>query len=83
MLEVLVFGPFLDLCIISPKSLVLTPQLAMPSPFFLYPSIISVHNALFSMFTLDGIIRSYLNGTSMFSVHAFNKDNITTDFLLS
>ena len=32
---------------------------------------ISGHNALFSMFTLDEIIRSYVSSTSMFSVIAF------------
>ena len=32
---------------------------------------ISGHNALFSMFMLHGIIRSYMSGTSMFSVIAF------------
>ena len=32
---------------------------------------ISGRNALFSMFTLDGIMMSYVSGTSMFSVIAF------------
>ena len=44
-----------------PKSLVLTPHLAMPS-LFLYLSMISDGNALFSMLTLDGIIRSFVSG---------------------
>ena len=34
----------------------------MPSSLFLYPSMISGHNALFSMFTLDGIISLYVSG---------------------
>ena len=41
------------------------------SLFFLYQSMISGHNALFSLFTLDGIIRSYVSGTSMFSLITF------------
>ena len=54
-----------------PKSLLLTPQLAIPSSIFLCLSMISGCNALFSMFTLDGISRSCLRGTSKFSVFAF------------
>ena len=38
----------------------------------LYISVITGLNALFSMFTRDGIIRSYVSGTSMFSVIAFD-----------
>ena len=62
MLDFLVFGRFLDLCIVRPKSLVLTPQLAMPSSLFLHLSMISGRNALFSMFTPDEIIRLYVSG---------------------
>ena len=46
----------------SPKSLILTPQSAMPSSLFLYLSMISGRNTLFWMFTLDGIISSYVSG---------------------
>ena len=56
---------YLVFCIsvsLNPKSLVLPHQLAMPSSLFLYLSMISGCNALFSMFTLDGIIRSYVSG---------------------
>ena len=65
MLEVLVFGHFLDFCIIRPKSPVLTPQVAMLSSLlFLHPSMISGYIALFSMFTPDGIINSWLFNVS-------------------
>ena len=37
MLEALVFGHFLDFCIVSPKSSVLTPQSAMCSSLFYAP----------------------------------------------
>ena len=36
---------------------------------------ISGRNALFSMFTPDGIIRSYVSSTSMFSVHVFGSSS--------
>ena len=43
----------------------------MPSFFFLSLSLISGRNALFSMFTFDGITMSYVSGTLMLSVIAF------------
>ena len=45
----------------SPKSLVLTSQSAMLPSLFLYLSMISGCNALFSMFVLNGIISSYVS----------------------
>ena len=43
----------------------------MPSSLFLRQTMISGHNVLFSMFTPDGIIRSYVSGTSMFFSDCF------------
>ena len=53
---------FLISTLFSPKSLVLTPQSAMPSFLYLYLSMISGHITLFYMLTLVGTIRSYVSG---------------------
>ena len=62
---------FLISALFRPKSLGTDTSISNGIFYFLYLTPISGCNVLFSMFTLDGIIRSYVNGTSLFSMIAF------------